>query len=192
MRLGERDPRSVQGRPISQAECAELLDVPRETVTLWHAEGLPYTPRAAIGDVNAYDSAKVITWLIRREIAAAAGGERPADRLARAKARLHEIEIEQREGRLVPADQVEPAWEQATMAAAAFMIGRASRLAGILETAAGIEAKRELLRREDHEFLRLLGGRDIDDMCSVFEALLAELPAERRARFLADMRGDGR
>jgi hypothetical protein len=92
-------------------------------------------------------------------------------------------------GTLVPAADVKPLWENRVLTAAAFMAGRHSRLAAMIEAAPGIEAKRALLKIEDASFLTKLGV-DGERMQAEVEALLATLPHAEASAFLRRVAGD--
>jgi hypothetical protein len=166
------------GKNVNQRELAEFCDVSDVTIWEWQREGLPIASQGARGEANVYDCAAVIEFLIQRALARAGTAK------ARIELELLEIDLRKkkseeslREGRLVPADRVRPIWESRVLAAAAFMIGRASRLAGVIEATPGFEAKRAELRRSDHEFLSLLGVHG-EQLQSALEAFLATATPE--------------
>ena len=174
------------GRIVNKAELAELLDRSERQLTDDQAEGLPIRQRGERGQEHQYDTAEVIAWLIQRALARE-GSTKAQVELEILQLNLKEKRAEDglREGSLIPADQVEPVWQGRVLAAAAYMTGRASRLAAVLESAPGLEAKRAELRRSDREFLVHLGvhGERLQDALDAFLAKIE--PESVRALFSA-------
>src|SRR5712671_3835692 len=143
---------------VNQGQLAEILGKTDVTIWEWQQETppLPILERGAKGEEHKYDTATVIAWCIDREVRKSSGGSQK-DRLARLQGDRLELDLARDRGMLVPADEVKPLWESRVLAAAAFMASRASRLAGILEATPGLEAKRDVLKKEDTEFLKKLG-----------------------------------
>jgi phage terminase Nu1 subunit (DNA packaging protein) len=144
----DRELGHTRGRAVDQGELALLFGVDIESVRLWQQEGMPFVPRAAIGAENGYDSAQCLTWLIRREIRKAAGGETAKDRLARLQADKVELEILEKRGQLVPLEDIEPAWLRIATAVRSQLLDLPAKLAPLLEATPGAEAKRALLVEE--------------------------------------------
>jgi len=164
------------GKNVNQRELAEICSVTDVTIWEWQGEGLPIASQGTRGEANVYDTGAVIEFLIQRALARAGSAK------ARVELELLEIDLRKkkseealREDRLVPTDLVRPVWEGRVMAVAAFMIGRAARLAGIIEATPGIEGKRAELRRSDREFLTLLGvhGEQLQEALEAFLATSA-------------------
>jgi phage terminase Nu1 subunit (DNA packaging protein) len=181
------------GRIVNQAELVEILGRDNSTIWEWQKETppLPILERGARGEENKYDTAAVIAWQLNRAEQRAGGAK------SRLETELLEMEVREkrakegiREKTLVPVDQVRPVWESRVMTAAAFMQSRHSRLAAILEAAPGLEAKRELLKREDAGFLRKLGVEG-DRMQAELEKLLATISPGEVEVFWQRLHGDG-
>lgn len=179
------------GRQVNQGELAEVLGVTTETIRLWQQEAtpLPLVRRGEIGEENLYDTATVIAWLVARAENKLRGGEAPKDRLARLQADRVELELAKDRGELVPAGEVAPLWRSRVLAAAAFMAGRHSRLAAVLEATSGIEEKRQLLKEEDAAFLTKLGV-DGPRMQAEVDALLDRLSSDEARAFLRRIAGE--
>jgi hypothetical protein len=131
----------------------------------------------------------VIAWWIEREVRKSSGGSQK-DRLARLQGDRIELDLARDRGILIPSDEVKPLWESRVLAAAAFQASRASRLAGILEATPGMAAKRDVLKREDAEFLKKLGVEG-ERMQAELEKLLEKVSAVEAEAFLKRIGGDG-
>ena len=177
---------------MNQVELSEILGRDPSTLWEWQDQGLPIK-RVGAGRVgHEYDTSEVIAWLIARALERAGS--------TKAALELEALELDVREkrrrdaeraGALVPADQVAPVWENRVLTAAAYMIGRASRLAGVLEAAAGIEAKRALLKKEDAQFLTHLGVYG-EAMQEALEAFFARCATADVGQLFAQLqRGEG-
>ncbi|MBL8518200.1 MAG: terminase small subunit [Betaproteobacteria bacterium] len=171
------------GKKVNQTELAEILGVTDVTLWEWQKDGMPIEQRGERGQANVYDTTACIDWRIERELAKR-GKETQRDRLTRLQADALERENAIKAATLVPAEEIEPVWRGRVFAAAAFLLGQRSRLAGLLEAAPGIEAKRTLLEREFTEFLTRLGvdgaamQAEVDDLLAkLFEADAANLLA---------------
>lgn len=183
MGIFDRPIDSVQGRTLALGELAQLLGVSREAVGEWLKDGLPYRSREGIGGEHAIDSAQAVQWIFARE-SARRYGESAVQRLARAKAEEVELRLALKRNDLVPFAQIEPAWRTRCLTAAAFLSGQPSRLAGVLETTAGIEAKREVLTQVFREFLHHISGNG-EAMQEALDELLQELGEARMTEFIA-------
>lgn len=176
---------------VNQTQLAELLGV--SDVTIWEWQKLPEKPipimkRGDRGEPNQYDLAAVIKWYAAHEVAKcgpkSAREERDAIDLE-----IRQLDLAERKHTLVPAAEVKPLWNGWALTAAAFMAGRHSRLAAMLEATPGIEAKREMLKKEDANFLNRLGVEG-ERMQTELDALLARLAAEDASEFLRRIAGD--
>lgn len=176
---------------VNQTQLAELLRV--SDVAIWEWQKLPENPipvvkHGAPGEANVYDLAAVIEWYVAREVQKRVPKSTRDEREA-VELRLKQLDLAEREQALVPAAEVKPLWNGWALTAAAFMAGRHSRLAAMLEAAPGIETKRELLKKEDANFLTRLGV-DGERMQAEMDALLARLAAEDASEFLRRVAGN--
>lgn len=171
------------GKTVNQTELAAIFGKSDVTIWEWQKEGLPMLHQGVNGTANQYDTEACIAWYAAREVAKVAK-DTPRDRLLASQARLAELDVAERENKLVPVDQIEPVWQSRVFAAAAFMLAQPSRLAGMLEGAAGMEAKREILRGEFKQFLAQLGV-DGERMEQDVKALLERLSEADAAAFIA-------
>jgi phage terminase Nu1 subunit (DNA packaging protein) len=174
---------------VNKRQLADVMCVSERTLTEWQDEGLPIARKGVRGEENEYDTGIVIAWHVQRSLTRAGKAESQRDREARLRGDMLEIELAKERHSLVPANEVKPVWESRVLAAAAFMMSRQSRLAGILEATPGIEAKRELLKKEDAAFLEKL-GTDGERMQAVVQSMLAKLTADDVNAFLRNLAGD--
>lgn len=113
---------------IGQETIADMLGVAPKTVVEWQAQGLPVKKRGGPGIPSEYDSAAVVEWLIRRELAHAKS-ERPRDRLLRAQAEMAEIGLREKRGELVSAVEIMRLLTAHVIAVREFLRGQPARLA---------------------------------------------------------------
>ena len=173
---------------VNQGQLAEIFGVTDVTIWEWQKQGLPILKQGPRGEANGYEPAAVIAWHVGRELTKAASVSQK-DRLARLQGDKLELDLAQQRGILIPVDEIEPLWSSRVLTAAAFMASRHSRLAALLEAASGLEAKREILKREDVEFLKKLGV-DGGRMQAEVEKLLEKVSAVEAEAFLQRIRGD--
>jgi hypothetical protein len=175
------------GRIVNKVELAEILDRSERQLTDDQDQGLPILHRGVRGQEHSYDTAAVIDWLIQRALART-GTTRSQVELEILQLDLKKKRAEDavREGSLVPADQVAPIWNARVLAAATYMQGRSSRMAGILETVHGIQAKRQALQESDHQFLYHLGVHG-ERLQGALDAFLAKSDPEAVAELFNAM-----
>lgn len=111
-----------------QQGIADMFGVSRETIDNWQRDGMPVEVRGGPGVPSQYDSVKCINWLVERETKKIQA-ERPQDRLARVQADKIELELAEKRGILLPADQIEPKLRAAIIAAREFWRNEPTRLA---------------------------------------------------------------
>ncbi len=145
-----------------QEKIAEIFGVSPKTIVEWQEQGFPVAARGQRGVASEYDSSACIAWYVERELAKA-GAETPRDRLARLQGDEAEMRIKERMGELVPVEKIEPAWLAMVSAARSFLRTEPDRLAHLLETMEGVDAKRDLLAETFDEFLRKLSTFDPTD-----------------------------
>jgi phage terminase Nu1 subunit (DNA packaging protein) len=155
MSILERPLAETFGVEVDQIRLAQFCGVTPKAVWEWQAEGLPYLPRPREGDEHRFDTAKVLTWLVRREVAKAAGGETPKDRLARVQAERIELELAEKRRELIPAAEIESAWGQIVDAIRAELLQLPDRHELDLD-----EVKRDVLREVVEGVLTNLANSD--------------------------------
>lgn len=150
---------AARGRAVNQTELAQIIGV--TDVTLWEwqkLDGFPILHRGANGQSNLYDTSAVIFWKINHDVKKASGPESQKDRLARLQADRIEIELAQLRGQSIPAELIEPAWIGIVNAVKQALLPLGLRLAPVLETTPGVDAKRELIDEEVHDALTKLSA----------------------------------
>ena len=178
------------GMTVNQTQLAELLGVSDVTIWEWQKLGppLPILKQGVRGVANQYDLAAALKWFVAHEVKKLAPKSAREERDA-IELELRQLDLAERKRTLIPAAEVKPLWDNRVLTAAAFMAGRHSRLAAMLEAAPGIEAKRELLKQEDANFLTKLGAEG-ERMQAELDALLARLAAEDASEFLRRIADD--
>jgi phage terminase Nu1 subunit (DNA packaging protein) len=146
-------------RIVNKRDLSEILGISERTLTEWQREGLPVRFSGERGESNQYDTEQVIAWWIAREISKVQT-ETAKDRLARLQADRVQLDLDEKRGLLIPVDKIEPAWQGMVLAAKNFLRSQPARLAQLLETSEGVEAKRELISETFDEFLRKLSTYD--------------------------------
>lgn len=152
------------------------------TIWEWQKEGLPIERRGENGTANEYDTERVIEWMVQRAVLKVRD-ESQRDRLTRLQADKLEQELAISNNTLVPVDQVAPIWKSRVLAAAAFLTSQSSRMAAMLESAPGIEGKREVLKIEHASFLSKLGmhGKSVQ---AEFDAMMKKISEDEAATFM--------
>lgn len=107
---------------------ADMFGVSRETIDNWQRDGMPVAERGGPGVPSLYDATECINWLVSREVKKVQG-EKPQDRLARVQADKIELELMEKRGLLLPADQIEPKLRAAMVAAREMWRNEPARLA---------------------------------------------------------------
>lgn len=176
------------GKAVNKRELAEFTGYSERALTDMQDEGLPIEKKGSRGEENVYDTQRVIEWLINRALIKAGKAESQRDREARLRGDMLELELARERNILVPVDEIRPVWESRVLATAGYMMSRASRLAGILEATPGIEAKREVLKREDATFLTKLGTEG-DRIQAELESLLEKQAVGEADAFLRRIAG---
>src|SRR5262245_38909349 len=102
---------AVGGWTVSQLELAELLGVSRQTITAWQDEGLPFEASGVPGEPGRYDTAVVLRWAFRRELAKSRPAS-PFDRLNEVRARREELALQRELGEIVFVKDIRPALDE--------------------------------------------------------------------------------
>lgn len=111
--------------PVNVAELAELLGVHRHTIEGWIKDGLPASRGPVAGGPVIALLRPAVQWIRKRDedryqaaIEKARGGDEDSSKARKlaAEARLKEMTVAEREGKLVDVSEVEAAWEQQTTA----------------------------------------------------------------------------
>lgn len=115
-------------RIVGQEQIAEVFGVAPKTIVEWQEQGMPIAVRGRPGVPSEYDSDACIAWYVDREVKKVQA-EKPQDRLARLQADKIELELAEKRGLLLPADQIEPKIRAAMIAAREMWRNEPARLA---------------------------------------------------------------
>ena len=152
-----------------QQGIADMFGVSRETIDNRQQDGMPVEVRGGPGVPSQYDSVTCINWLLNREVKKVQG-EKPQDRLARVQADKIELELAEKRGLLLPADQIEPKLRAAMVAA------------------------REMWRNEPARLARDVPGKPIKEieelLAASYEAFLVKLSRWQDVQVVEDEEGD--
>src|SRR5690348_5029844 len=108
------------GKIVNQGELAVIFGVSDVTVWEWQKEGLPILERGERGEAHRYDTASVIAWTVDRELKKVRARS-PRDEQIELQNKMLRLDLDEREKRLVPVDQVEPTWKRLAVGASAFL-----------------------------------------------------------------------
>lgn len=142
-------------RIVGQHEIAKAFGVTGTTIVSWQEQGFPVAVQGKRGIPNEYNLPACIDWLVRREVTKVAG-ERPQDRLARAQAMRVEIDIAEAQKRLIPAEDVEPKWRAACVAAREHLLRARRRLVEQLGRCKTAKERSDAVGEVHDAFLRTL------------------------------------
>lgn len=148
---------------VTRVQLAQRLGHHPMTITKWERQGMPIAERGRKGKPSLYREADVRGWLEAREAAAKTSGlvdvAQERARKERAQAELAEQTYQARARELLPAADVEKAWNAEVQAVRAAILAtyttQADRLhrVAVLDGVAGVEAE---LKAMAHELLREL------------------------------------
>jgi len=161
----DSEPEPPSSDVLTRRDLARRLSVHMQTITKWEREGMPIAERGRKGRASTYREADVRGWLTAREAAAKTSGTvdvaQERARKERAQAILAEQTYQARSRDLLPAVEVEKAWNtevqavrQAILATYTTQADRVHR-AATLEGVSGVEAE---LKAMAHEILRELSS----------------------------------
>ena len=148
-------------RVIGQEQIALVFGVAAKTIVEWQESGFPIAQQGQRGIASEYDSANCIAWFVKREMDRA-GNESARDRLARLQGDEAQLRLDEKRGALIDVAKIEPAWTALIAAARGHLRTEPDRLAHLLETTEGVDAKRDLIAESFDEFLLKLSTYDID------------------------------
>ena len=146
---------------IGQEQIALVFGVAAKTIVEWQESGFPIAQQGQRGIASEYDSAHCIAWFVKREMDRA-GNESARDRLARLQGDEAQLRLDEKRGALIDVAKIEPAWTALIAAARGHLRTEPDRLAHLLETTEGVDAKRDLIAESFDEFLLKLSTYDID------------------------------
>lgn len=113
-----------------QDQIAALFGVAPKTITEWQVLGFPVALQGGPGVASEYDAPSCVQWLVDREVRKVRA-ESSKERLARLQGDKIERDMLVDSKKLIPADEVEPLWAGAVLAAREFLVGEPPRLASL-------------------------------------------------------------
>ena len=150
------------GKLVNKRDLSEIIGVSERTFTEWQKEpGFPFEINGGRGVGNSYDTAKVIQWMIERDIARRSA-EKPRDRLDRLKADMVEVDLAERLGQLAPAALFERAWSDHIIAAKTELLSLPLRLVGEIHALHNITVDTDLILVQIEASLAKLESFDVD------------------------------
>lgn len=150
-------------RVIGQENIAAVFGVAPKTIVEWQEQGLPIAVRGRPGVPSEYDSEACIGWYVDREVRKVQE-EKPADRLSRLKADEIELNLMERRGLLIPADQLEPKLRAAFIAAREAWLNEPGRLSRAVQGKREEEAEQILQEAFEGFLLRLSQWREAESL----------------------------
>lgn len=149
------------GLKVSKKQLAETFGISERTLTEWQAKGMPIEIDSSRGHQNVYDTAACIEWRIAQ--IAHGGRESARDRKDRVSADFIELQIAEKSGQLVQADEVALAWSNVVLGCRAILMNMADRLKTELDATYGIDVDAELINAHVHDALTKLAEIDAPD-----------------------------
>jgi phage terminase Nu1 subunit (DNA packaging protein) len=144
---------------VNQRQLSDFLGVSTVTLTEWQRAGMPMTEREKNGLENEYDSAKVVAWMIQRELAKATA-QSGRERLDRLRAEREELALRKDLGELVSVELIEPMLDRYVDEVAGVVDGCAEKYALLLQQVIDPEGQHQLLRELAKEIRDALGAFD--------------------------------
>lgn len=92
----------MRGKIVNKAELAAILGRSAQSLTAWQAEGMPYVKSEEKGGDNAYNTAEIIAWIIRRETSDGLDLNAERAKLAKEQTESSRLKNEERRGELIP------------------------------------------------------------------------------------------
>ncbi|MCR4299403.1 MAG: terminase small subunit [Gallionella sp.] len=131
---------------VTTTEISLFFGVSERIVQKWVQLGCPVLIRggAGRGDATKLDSVAVVRWVIDRRIARATR-DRPDAALKRIQAQLAELDLCERQNKLIAVADVEPVWAAAILAARAELLGLGARLKSLLDSRYGINVDQQMI-----------------------------------------------
>ena len=156
---------------VNKRELAEIVGKSQQTLTTWQKNGMPISADGANGTANLYDTAEVIQWMIQREIERRItdhGGseaefydyEMERARLTHHQANIAALDEQVKEGRLIPAEVVQGAWDDFVAAFRAKTLSIPTKAAHHFITLSDLNQIQDCLKEHLNEALAELADYD--------------------------------
>ena len=159
------------GNTVNKTELSEIIGVSQRTLTTWQKNGMPIAMDGTRGTENLYDTEEVIQWMIQREIQrriADHGGdedqwfdyEKERARLTHHQANIAALDEQVKEGRLIPAEVVQGAWDDFVAAFRAKTLSIPTKTAHHFITLSDLNQIQDCLKEHLNEALAELADYD--------------------------------
>jgi phage terminase Nu1 subunit (DNA packaging protein) len=106
----------MSGKIVLKTELAAILGKTIKTLVIWQNEGMPYFEASSTGKGNTYNTAEVISWMIRRETKSGPDVNTERAKLAAAQTESAYLRNEERKGNLVTLETAKAVVERAAFA----------------------------------------------------------------------------
>lgn len=144
-------------RIIGQVQIAEVFGVTPKTIHEWQDTGFPVAVQGGDNCPSEYESAACVQWLVQREVFKVQG-ESPRDRVFRLQGDALELELAEKQGRLIDVSQVEPLLTAAVVAAREGLLRERRRLARLVAGVTDVRRCEDLIGQVHEAFLRRLSA----------------------------------
>lgn len=142
-------------RVIGQERIADVMGVVAKTIHEWQDAGFPVAAQGGANRPSEYDTEACIQWLIDREVRKVRN-ESPRDRNWLLQNQLLEMQLAEKQGRLVDASQLEPKLNAAIVSAREQLLRERRRLSARLQGVTDRRRCEEIIAEAHEEFLRRL------------------------------------
>lgn len=150
------------GKIVNQTELGEILGVTRDTLWRWQKAGMPCSIETENGLANQYDTESVIAWWGAKQVRRVQS-ESAKNRLARLQGDRVQMDLDEKAARLIPVEEIEPAWRAMVQSARTLAAPEPDRLARLIENTDGMDTRRDLIADAFDAFLGELSTYDIGD-----------------------------
>lgn len=145
---------------VNKNQLSDVVGKSERTLTQWQDDGMPIVSVGGRGMDNQYDTARVIEWIVQRALAGKTVMP-PKELKDFYEARLREMDVAERAGLLVSAEDIAPLWEGAVLAARTDLLGMGPRLKAVLDARYGIDVSMEIIESEIHHALTKLSEKPV-------------------------------
>lgn len=150
------------GKLVNKRDLAEIFGISERSFTEWQKDpAFPIEVHGGRGAENSYDTAKVIKFMVDRDVAKRAG-ESPRDRLDRVKADMVEVDLAERLAQLAPAALFERAWTDHIVAVKNELMSLPHRMASEIHALHGVLVDPDLMQLRIEEAMKKLEKFDVD------------------------------
>lgn len=153
---------------VNKKQLAEIIGYSERALTDWQKEGMPMLYDAARGASNAYDTAQVIQWMVRRELDKFQL-ESPRDRLDRIRADREELALAKDLESVAPLHLIEAQWRDHILASRTELLTLPDILASEIHALYHVDIDSDLIRARIEASLEKLEHYDADDDIESFD-----------------------